>query len=595
MKKCGYGIVGLILFFVACTSDKEAFEENGKLATIRELVDNHVLLKQVNLSAETWSFCFENQTVDVSESAIEQVSQDVANWKTTVLFKNRQLVTIPTLGTGFEKFVGNVELNPSGLNPLAATVQVALPTQGRIKVVVRSKKGAHEPDVEHLFKAYTDRQSLAVLGLYANYNNQVDLIYYDKNGEHERGRTTLTIQTEGFVTRAFQSLRVVTCQPNLMEPGMNLINSPGVGDDDTSVPYMVDADGEVRWILILEQSELAHSAMQGGVTRLQNGNYLAGNANKNEILELDVFGQTVKKWNLTPLGYQYHHEVMQAQNGNFLATVIKTNAKCSDGKTPRINDHIIEFNPATNSLVHEWDLVNTLDSARNDNIGTLPGMYFGQSKANWAHNNAIMDWGEDYLATARYQGIFKFNKKGNLAWIIAPHKKWREQYKRYLLTPLDKDGNPITDEAVINGDKSTDDFDWPWGVHAPVYLPNGHVIAFDNGFFRNFISRPLSDNNQYSRAVEYEVDEVKRTVRQVWQYGKDRPDCYGPARSSVQYLPQTKHVLFCSAMQNKLSNGSYGAHVIEVDRQTNEVVYELELSSAVFHRAIRIGLYPDNL
>lgn len=595
MKKYSYWILGLILFLTACSGDQEGWTDSGEVISIKSLIDNHVLLKHVDLNADTWKFYFESQTVDIPESAIEKVSQDVENWRTTVLFKNQQSLIIPTLGTRFEKFIGNIEVNPSRLNPLAATIQVALPTQGRMKVVVHSKKEAREPNVEHLFNGYTERQSLAVLGLYPNYNNQVDLIYYDKNGEHERGRATVTIQTEGFETRAFQSLRVVTCQPNLMEPGMNLINSPGVGDDDTSVPYIVDADGEVRWILILEQSDLAHSAMQGGVTRLQNGHYLAGNANRNDLLELDVFGNTVKKWNLTALGYQYHHEVMQAKNGNFLATVIKTDAKCMDGITPRINDHIIEFNPETNSLVHEWDLVNTLDSARNDNVGTLPGMYFGQSNANWAHNNAIVDWGDDYLATARYQGIFKFNKKGGLAWIIAPHKMWREQYKPYLLKPLDKNGNPITDEDVINGDKSTDDFDWPWGVHAPAFLPNGHIIAFDNGFFRNFISRPLSDNNQYSRAVEYEVDEKNRTVRQVWQYGKDRPDCYGPARSSVQYLPLTKNVLFSSAMQNKLSNGSYGAHVIEINPSTNKVVYELELSSAVFHRAIRLKLYPETL
>jgi len=30
-----------------------------------------------------------------------------------------------------------------------------------------------------------------------------------------------------------------------MEPGMNLVNSPGQDETDTSIPYMVDADGEI--------------------------------------------------------------------------------------------------------------------------------------------------------------------------------------------------------------------------------------------------------------------------------------------------------------------------------------------------------------
>ena len=594
--KIYYYLIGWLVFIVSgCSADAEHSDATQEVVTMKELIDNQVLLKTTTLDNETWTFQFETQTVELPASTVKSITPDTKNWKTTILFNDNKTLVIPTVGADFSKFVGNVEVNPSGLSPLTASVQIALPVQGRIKVVVHSKKDAREPNVEHLYTECSHRQSLVVLGLYPNYNNQVDLIYFDREGKYERGRISLNMQTDPIETRAFRSLKVVTCNQKKMEPGMNLINSPGVGDDDTSVPYMVDADGEVRWILILEKSEMAHVAMQGGVNRMKSGNYLAGDANRNRLLELDVLGNIVKKWELTPLGYQYHHEVMEAKNGNFLLTVIKTNAKCADGKTSRINDHIIEFNPNMNSLVHEWDLVNTLDSARNDNVGNVPGAYFGQSKSNWAHNNAILDWGDDYLATARYHGIFKFNKRGNLAWIIAPHKKWRQQYKPYLLTPLDKNGNPITDQAVIDGDKSTDDFDWVWGVHAPVFLPNGHIIAFDNGFCRNYIVRPLSDQEQYSRVVEYEVDEVNRTVRQVWQYGKDRKDCYGPARSSVQYLSQTKHMLFCSAMQNKLSNGGSGAHIIEIDPATNEVIYELELNSAVFHRAIRLPLYPDNL
>ena len=119
---------------------------------------------------------------------------------------------------------------------------------------------------------------------------------------------------------------------------------------------------------------------------------------------------------------------------------------------------------------------------------------------------------------------------------------------------------------------------------------------FDNGYGRNFVLSRFDDQSLYSRAVEYEVNEKQRTVRQVWQFGKEGGHkYYAPARSSVQYLPQTGNRLFCPGMSNALSDGSSGGRVVEIDPDTQQIVFELEISSAVYQRANRITLYPDNL
>jgi hypothetical protein len=55
-------------------------------------------------------------------------------------------------------------------------------------------------------------------------------------------------------------------------------------------------------------------------------------------------------------------------------------------------------------------------------------------------------------------------------------------------------------------------------------LPNGHITMFDNGNFRQ---------PQFSRAVEYAIDEVQRTATLVWQY-RLNPDVFGFAFGSVQ-------------------------------------------------------------
>lgn len=65
-------------------------------------------------------------------------------------------------------------------------------------------------------------------------------------------------------------------------------------------------------------------------------------------------------------------------------------------------------------------------------------------------------------------------------------------------------------------------------------------------------------------------------------------------RSGVQYLEQTGNRLICPGMSNVLSNGNRGARVTEVDPETQDVVFELELEDAIYQRVYRMSLYPEN-
>lgn len=120
-------------------------------------------------------------------------------------------------------------------------------------------------------------------------------------------------------------------------------------------------------------------------------------------------------------------------------------------------------------------------------------------------------------------------------------------------------------------------------------------MFFDNGYSRLF---NFKDAERYSRAVEYEIDEQAMTIRQVWEYGKERgKNCFSTQVSGVQYLEQTDNRLFCPGINNQLSNG-YGGHIIEINPKTGEIVFEAEVQSTgspAFHRANRISLYPEGL
>lgn len=587
---------------MACTEDKESFFTSTKTdSSIKEFIKQGWLLKSIEQTEQKYIFHFENEDIEMPACDIINIQADINKWNTTVTYLNGEMRDIPTLGNSIDEMISFITVNPSGYNPLAAQIRMNFPQGGAVRSVVYTKKGNKTANIEntHAFSLQTV-QFIDILGLYADYINKAELIYLDPNG-NERGRTMIDIKVAPLQMDNLPNFKVAKVLPDQMEPGLNLVNSPGQDEDDTSRPYMVDADGEIRWLLDWRKSkELLHIGAQCGLHCLPNGNYITGDFNNNQLVEVDLLGNLVQRWDLTAMGYSFHHEVQPSANGKYLVTVTKKGTLHTDGKTPRILDYIIEFDPESGTVTHEWDLATLLDTDRINTVdSSLPGAaIYGQNKTNWLHNNGVTEFGEDIIATGRWQGVFNYNRNGTLKWIISPHNNWSDDYKPYLLQPLDKSGKPITDTDVINGLKAHPDFEWVWGVHCPKILPNGHVLVFDNGYCRNYIPRLLDNEESYSRVVEYEIDAENKTIRQVWQYGKERGRaCYSPAISGVQYLPKTGNRLFCPGMSNRLAGNDTGGRIIEINSKTGEVVFELEIETntcaSTFHRADRITLYQD--
>lgn len=596
-KKLSGLVLGLMVLLASC-SKKDLRLSAGieSRQAIQTLMNDGVLLNSISENGGDYIFHFETEDLKVPKNEVEKILPDPGNWKTTVTFGDATSLPIPSKGTSLDFIVKQITLNPSGYNPLAAIVEVNLPAYGRIKVTVHGKNG-DDGDITHLCKAQTPNQNVPVFGLYSDYENKVDLTYTDKDG-NERGTTQIRIKTQKLTGDALPEIQVISAQHQKMEPGINLVNYPGNSTLDVSMPYMVDNEGEVRWILLLKSSpDLKTVSISSGLERTKRGTLIAGDQNNQRIVEMDMFGNLLHQWDLQRLGYTFHHDVAEAANGNFLVTVNKTSAKLANGQ-PRVLDHIIEIDTLSGSLVKEWDLANIVDTTRYLKPDGVTPPQFSQSPNNWAHNNGITEIGNDLLATMRYQGITSFTHGGELRWIISPHKYWREKYQPYLLKPVDENGNLITNTAVINGDASTSGFDWAWGPHTPVALSNDRILVFDNGYNRNWIPNYITKNANYSRVVEYKIDEDKMTVQQVWAYGKEKGvKGFSEALSGVEYLPHTNHILFCPGMGVPTLKG-FGGRVMEIDPATKEVVFEMEIttpSNTAFHRVMRMPLYPDSL
>jgi hypothetical protein len=70
-------------------------------------------------------------------------------------------------------------------------------------------------------------------------------------------------------------------------------------------------------------------------------------------------------------------------------------------------------------------------------------------------------------------------------------------------------------------------FRWQYHQHAPMWTGPNRIVLYDNGNHRaspfdGTVPVPSAEN--FSRGVEYEINEDNLTVRQVWEYGENIPD-----------------------------------------------------------------------
>lgn len=583
-----------ISFFSSCEDDN-VIPPSFIPQELNDFIYSGSLLTKTEKINDSYELTFETGRIELPADVIEEIVTDTDNWKSTILYKDGTTLTIPTLGTDLANVIKKTTLNPSGYCPLAVEFQLALPVPGRVRVIVEGKNGP-QGDIEHLFPLNSANQVIDVLGLYPGYENNVTIILTDQQGK-ERARTTQKVTTESLDQLYFLTMSVDKSVPEKMAPGLTLVAYLGSSELDTHCPFMVDCDGEVRWILALKtHPQIGNIQTHTGLQRMKNGNFLCADIKTSRIIEMDMLANVKNIWELKPLGYDFHHEVTEMPNGNFLALVSGHNSVRESGE-PTISDIIIEVNRESGTIETVWDLKKSLDENRQTTIDKMDW-----DPQDWAHNNAVVYCPEDdcIIISTRFQGLIKLDRKNNVKWILAPHKGWDNKgLSGKLLDPLDGSGNKITDESVKKGETRHADFDWTWGGHSPVILPDGNIMMFDNGYYRHYKADYVTnffDPELYSRSVIYKIDENKRTVQEVWQYGEERKrTCWAIAVSSTQYLSQNDHILFCPGIGTIISSTAVGGKVVEVDRATREVVFEANFATPAFlafHRATRMSLYP---
>jgi len=186
---------------------------------------------------------------------------------------------------------------------------------------------------------------------------------------------------------------------------------------------------------------------------------------------------------------------------------------------------------------------------------------------------------------------------------MAPHRGWEksgrgEDLNQFLLQPLDAASQPITNNSILNGFENHPDFEWNWYQHAPLIMPNGNIMLFDNGDNRNYTSTGFDAPEAYSRVVEFGIDQENRTIKQQWQFGKEQGGTlFSRIVSDVDFNESSGHV-FMSSGSIAEGDQRFG-RVLEIDKSSRSIIYDARITPPAagfgiitMHRTERMSLYP---
>jgi len=474
--------------------------------------------------------------------------------------------------------VSDIELvqNPNPAVPLAGilTFKTDVPAEATITIEAGEKESTVVPPNQKWVREH----SLWVLGLRPGKTNKVSLQLRDQSG------VTIEVKAGEIVTEAlhdeFPKIELTMSRPRKMEPGITIVPCykwEGLGPaDDYGLVLGLDAHGEVVWYYetdhpISELIQTAHGTMLHQI-------------NRNGVMhEIDMLGNVVRRWHTTRVPKEgvpddsipvdtdtFHHTHSVMPNGNILmlSTEIRhfeeypsSEAKPNGRTRPTdvIGDVIIEFTPE-GKTVREWKTLDILDPLRlgYGSLGT--GFYAAVYKdmrkkpaKDWSHTNSIeYDEATDTAVLSSYHldVVYKIDMKtGELIWLLGTHQGWKDPWKKHLLKRTDPE------------------MEWHYHQHAAKITPHGTILMFDNGTNKAFPpDKPKPVEEQFSRAVEYRIDEKTMEVTQVWSYGGPDEDLFfSPFISETDWLPVKGNVLITDGGHMRGKNGKpsgsiFGGH-----------------------------------
>ena len=294
-----------------------------------------------------------------------------------------------------------------------------------------------------------------------------------------------------------------------MEPGFTLMTACF----SHSYCAIIDANAQVRGYL--SNTDMAHGT---SMIQLQNGNMLATGDeykqipyNMTSLWEFNWLGKVFREYEVPNA---VHHDIVELANGNLLCVSNSADMVAAGTR----EDVAIILDRASGEVIRQYDFTKILDETREPYHHFHPNILH-PPVVDWMHMNAAIpyDAGSAIIVSSPTQSMVVCIDKDTeqIRWILGPHEGYEGSsayLKQYLLTPVG------------------DDFEWQWCQHQPMLLPDQDndpntldILLLDNGQSKKLLQRDGGGRRAETtpRAVQYRIDPVAMTVRQIWEYGKE--------------------------------------------------------------------------
>ncbi|MFH1315609.1 MAG: aryl-sulfate sulfotransferase [Candidatus Uhrbacteria bacterium] len=352
----------------------------------------------------------------------------------------------------------------------------------------------------------------------------------------------------------YPEVEVTVYEPDLMQPGLTVFG-PNMMDkqnnSDAPAYFGYDETGELVWYYPDLENDIFSNC---DLELMPDGNYLIHIDNGWRVITPK--GKTVMQVTADDLGLEnIHHDVTFTPQGTYIAIANETRNMSVDWLTgdrvaPIKGELLVEVG-ADGKEIWRWNAFDHLDVNR---------VALEQTKIDksldWLHANGLQYFEDDdsILLSLRSQ-----------SWVIKIDHATGEVVWR-----LGRDG----DFELLNGDPANK-IAWFSAQHAPELHSDGTILIYDNGNERAWT------NEQFSRAVMYQLDEDTMTARQIWQY---QTDYFTDFVGDVDLL-ENGNILVTAGGQR---NNPGPAQIIEVTSDIPAVeVWKMEIPGYDIFRATR--------
>lgn len=366
-------------------------------------------------------------------------------------------------------------VNPYLIAPLTALVMFKTEDCVTMKAVVRGR--TEHADMTLEFPAAT-QHVLEIIGLYAGQKNQVELIAGN-------GKTSII---EILTAPLPEQVLIAQVEATEQEIWKNqLVFAVPADNHYWAAGY--DGNGDCRWYT---NEKFAYSLKRG-----QNGRILAGAPkllaipySPTTLYEMSLLGKVYKEYRI-PRGY--HHSYLELADDKmfFLTQNIEMGTS---------GDVIALFDKKTGEVIREWDLKDMLPQ---DVAGSG-----SQDMHDWFHCNSIdFDVETNQITVSgRHQDIIvNFDAEtSEINWMLGDQEGWPADYvEKYFL-------------------RAEGELEWAYEPHAVKWIGKDRLLCFDSGHYRaKKAENYVAPEQNYSRAVVYEINAAEKTVKQLWQFGKE--------------------------------------------------------------------------